>query len=1291
MLTPGIALLLAVCPQDPAPAQPRDLTPEFDLPEGLEVRLWAESPHLYNPAAIDVDEFGRIWVAEAVNYRRWDGRNPGREHPRGDRIVVLRDVDGDGRCDRSHVYAQDPDLVAPLGIAVIAGKVYVSCSPHLFVYEDTDLDGRADKREVFLTGFGGHDHDHGLHSIVAGPDGQLYFNVGNAGPHLVTDAAGWTLRSGSTYRGGGSAPADNKPGLVSDDGRTWTGGLMLRVGYDGSGLEVLGHNFRNNYELALDSFGNLYQTDNDDDGNGGCRTLWCLPGGNHGFFSADGSRSWRADQRPGQDNWTAHWHRDDPGVAPPGTRNGPGGPTGLCVYEGDLLERWLGDAVVNADAGARVVYAHRPAPLGAGVELELEDLLRPKEGRDDRGARWFRPSDVVVGTDEAIYVSDWYDPGVGGHAAGDKEAYGRILRIAPAGTNPQSPRYDFGRTAGKLAAFFSPAIHVRELARRALVEDKIEGTAALEAIATLHPDRNASARAIWALAMSPDREQRSKGLDAAYALDPAFLVRLMGRLPWTGETLGVLGGFASLPDAALGREIALLLRDVPAEQDLPLLLDLARGYDGVDRTYLEAFGLAAEGDEDEVYTALAAELGDTPSRWDARFEGLAWRLHPPSAAPAFLARALDPTLEQAARRRAIDALAFTGTREAAEAVLTVAQAGPGDLRAYATWWIRNRDTNDWRAFGLGQRVRTGDLADAELAWTSEVRNEGLVDVEVDVAGVDVLWLVVTDGGNGNSCDWADWIAPRFEGSEGTVRLAETSWIEAEAGWGSVRAGTNCTGGPLRVGSLVTADGIGTHARSRIAFAVPDGAQRFRAQAGPDYGGTSQSCGTSIEFQVWLTRPEAEPQTAGWERRMLDAALGLAERRAAAEALAADPAGALLLIRRAERGSLPDELASAVAAAIHTNPDLGVRALASEHFPRPGQPASYPSIPELLALDGDARRGRDVFLDRERAQCVTCHAYTLGDATVGGDIGPDLTRIREKYDAAALYDSILNPSAGIAFGYDAWLVETADGRLHSGFLLADGPTVVLKDTSGGRVVLDSEDVVDRVKQTVSTMPEGVALGIEPQELADLVAFLGAAPAPRVFGDERVLFDGTTLAGWTHHLRDGGRPEDVWSIEDGALICKGRPIGYLRTEETFDSFLLTLEWRFDPEKGAGNSGVLLRMHGEDKVWPRSIEAQLQSGNAGDIWNIDRFGMQVDPGRTNGRRTARLQPSSEKPLGDWNRYEILVDGPRVELRVNGVLQNTADWCEERAGHICLQSEGAEIHFRDIRLRPIVRPSDG
>lgn len=188
-------------------------------------------------------------------------------------------------------------------------------------------------------------------------------------------------------------------------------------------------------------------------------------------------------------------------------------------------------------------------------------------------------------------------------------------------------------------------------------------------------------------------------------------------------------------------------------------------------------------------------------------------------------------------------------------------------------------------------------------------------------------------------------------------------------------------------------------------------------------------------------------------------------------------------------------------------------------------------------------------------------------------------------------------------------------------------------------------------------------------------------------EMALFDGKSLEGWVHHLEPPGKMEDTWRVEDGVLICKGQPNGYIRTEKEYVNFVLKLEWRFNPvTKQAGNSGVLLRMIGPDKVWPKSVEAQLHSGNAGDFWNIDDYKMKTDPERTRGRNTKKTK-MAENPIGEWNEYEIIVDEGNVILYVNGEEVNRAWDVEENAGKICLQSEGAEIHFRNIRLAPIMK----
>lgn len=1284
----GSLFWLAASLQD-APT-PQDT--ELIVAEGLEVTTWAESPHFFNPSAIDVDSHGRIWVAEAVNYRKWGGRNPGRDHPEGDRIVVLEDSDGDGRCDSSRVFVQDPDLTSPLGIAVIGERVFVSCSPNLFVYRDADGDGEADEREVFLSGFGGHNHDHGLHSIIAGPDGELYFNAGNAGPHLVTDAGGWSLRSGSYYNGGGEKIADNKPGLVSDDGLVWTGGIILRVGQDANGLGVLAHNFRNNYEVALDSFGNLFQSDNDDDGNRSCRTMFCMEGGNYGYVSEDGTRSWQYDRRPGQKTTDAHWHRFDPGVAPPGTINGAGGPTGVAVYEGDLLNEWFGGAVLNADAGAGVVYAHTPKLDGAGYDLASGDLIRAKESSENRDSTWFRPSDVAVGLNGEIYVADWYDPGVGGHWAGDKEAYGRILRIAPEGFAEKRPTISTETTEDCLAALRSPAVNVRELGRAKLAVGGPEATRALETALEREANPRHRARLLWILIGNLGSRDHAKR--ALADPDPELRVtalRALARSHGGVAPISVIREYGLAKDShpAVRREVLLQLRGAEFEEVLPELLALCRTYDGLDRWYLEAIGLAARGHEEELFAELSAEMGDVPANWSPEFSKLAWRLHAEGARSAFEARALNPVLAREARREAIDALAFMNSRDAAETVTTLAQVGPEDLREHAMFWVKHRATNSWREYGQWEQLEPVGFGDAELVFESDVVNSGTIPIAIELEQAEQIWLVATDGGNGNGCDWVDWIAPKFVRGEEEFPLTQLAWLEAEAEWGSVNVGSNAVGDPLRIAGRAYQDGIGAHAFSRIGWSIPEGCDRFVCEAGVDEGGTSQAGGqaTSVQFQVYVKSAPTEDTTLALLATLNDEEADTALRAEAAKTLALDPRGALHLIEASAKGKLADSLRAIVAEQIFQNPDISVRALASAQFQRPGEAdRKLPPVADLLALEGHAKRGQALFFE-ERAQCATCHSYQLGDTTRGAEIGPNLTAIREKLGRAEILDAILNPSAAIAFGYDTWLLETDDGLLYSGFLIADGQDVVIKDTRGMRTVLASDEITHRTKQELSTMPQGVALDLSAQEIADLVAFLSTdmSPPPQ-FDEEIALFNGEDLTGWTFHLnKEGAQASDVWSVADGVLECRGNPIGYLRTIENYTNFHLTLEWRFPRGGTPGNSGVLLRMIGEDKVWPRSIEAQLLNRDAGDIFNIGEFDMEVDPARNNGRRTTRMQPCSEFEIGEWNRYDILLHGGRLELRVNGVLQNTADWCAEVPGKICLQSEGVPIHYRNIRLRKI------
>lgn len=400
------------------------------------------------------------------------------------------------------------------------------------------------------------------------------------------------------------------------------------------------------------------------------------------------------------------------------------------------------------------------------------------------------------------------------------------------------------------------------------------------------------------------------------------------------------------------------------------------------------------------------------------------------------------------------------------------------------------------------------------------------------------------------------------------------------------------------------------------------------------------------------------------------------------AMASEREGAIFLIDAAARGALSEEVLGAVEGTLRNHGDLAIRALAEGKLPARGGMTEETAaiLAQVAALQGSASRGQELY--RGRGTCFACHSFE----GLGGSIGPGLSVIREKLGKEGLLESMVAPSSAIAFGYDSWTLTLKDGRRLMGAILADGDTLVLRDTAGKRQAIKAEEILEREHHTVSLMPSSASLGLSAQDLADIIAFLQKDPEEEVeFAPAVDITPNAALEGWDFHLPDGTDPTSVWSVTDGVLRCEGQPIGYLYTDDLYTNFEIELDWRGDPTTGPGNSGVLLRVQEPHEVWPRSIEAQLHSGNAGDIWNIDAFPMLTVAERTDGRRTMKLFPSNEKPLGEWNHYRIRLVGGKLEMEVNGVMQNTATWCAEMPGAIALQSEGAVIEFRNIKVRRV------
>lgn len=214
------------------------------------------------------------------------------------------------------------------------------------------------------------------------------------------------------------------------------------------------------------------------------------------------------------------------------------------------------------------------------------------------------------------------------------------------------------------------------------------------------------------------------------------------------------------------------------------------------------------------------------------------------------------------------------------------------------------------------------------------------------------------------------------------------------------------------------------------------------------------------------------------------------------------------------------------------------------------------------------------------------------------------------------------------------------------------------------------------------------------LSLLAVLLFSVPAAAGDKDWTKLFNGKDLSGWKVFLdprKKDAKAEDVWQVKEGVIVCQGHVFGYIITDKEYDNYVLTLKWRWGkklPEKGTPNSGVFVHVTGPDKIWPKSVEAQLMSGHAGDFWLVDGFKLKVDPKRQDpkvDRHYFRLETTKpvENPVGEWNTYLITCKGDNVRLEINGQFVNEGTMAELSRGKILLQSEGAEIHFKDVMIK--------
>ncbi|MBK8974730.1 MAG: HEAT repeat domain-containing protein [Planctomycetes bacterium] len=1056
----------------------QDAIAGFAPADGLEVTLVAAEPMLANPVAFDVAPDGRIYVVETFRLRNGviDMRNHAawvledlaartvadrvanvRRHFADDlaawtreqeRVRCLIDDDGDGRTDRSTVFA---DGFAELADGIAAGvlahgdRVFFTDIPHLWELTDADRDGIAEARRALHDGFGVHFSliGHDLHGLRIGPDQRLYFSIGDRGFHVETP-----------------------------DGRTLdhpNEGAVLRCELDGSALEVVHRGLRNPQELAFDDAGDLFTGDNNSDGGDQARWVHVIEGADSGWRIGF---QWLRDR--GAWNRESMWKPRQDGqplyVLPP-VANVANGPSGLTADPGTGFDpRYRGAFFLCDFRGTPThsgVLALRTARRGASHELVGTEQVLWK----------VLLTDVEFGPDGALYALDW----VRGWGCTGR---GRVYRVAPPSLATDAAAQQTrvllgagmgGRDAAELASLLgNPDRRVR-LAAQFELADRGD-LATLAALARGDGETRARLHAVWGLGTLA----RHGRTEAVAALRPL----LDDRDPeLRAQTLRALG---DVRDAEVRERAVELLADaeprvaffaaqalgrIGGAELVEPLCELLRRNDDADLALRQAAITALERLGDA--RALRARMGDPSRAVRAGVLVVLRRLGDPMVA-RFLSD-VDPSLRTEAARAIHDVPIREALPALASALLTTTSTEPAFvLRALGARRLlgRNEDLRAVCAFAANRDVAEElrrEALEIVAEWTAPRPQDRVHGNAIDLPAqrsrlaFDGIWRralsVLLSACNGD-------LGRRVcEITEGT-QVPEAPGLLRNLVLDRQRDATVRAAALRAFGRLATPAERGTLARA----VGPEDPVELRRRA--------------VAELAELDPPAAVPNLASLVRDGEPA-----DARNAVDTLAelrgddADRALATLVddldaLRDAVRLDVVEAARAARGAAV-------AAALARLDAARAASGDALAAWRDAR-VGGDRARGERLFREHVTAQCTRCHAYRGS----GGSTGPALDSVGTRHDRDGLLVALLDPGRAIAAGYEQVVLTLDDGSTVAGTSRGvRGDAEVLVDADGNETLVPSARIRKRETSGSAMPPMGELL--QPREVRDLIEFLSAA--------------------------------------------------------------------------------------------------------------------------------------------------------------------------------------------------------